>query len=196
MRISLKELSKDPQFFRILPLIVLFFLSLLLAAGLFNSGDDNPKESRVIGLNVSDFTIPTLDGKANVSPKHWLGKVVVVNIFASWCEPCAAEHPVLMRLAKTGKVEIVGIAWKDKPENTAGFLKKYGVPFHQIGSDAKGDTTLAFALTGVPETYIIDQQGKIAYNYKAPITDKMVDEIILPMVDYLRKNNVAPDTAS
>jgi cytochrome c biogenesis protein CcmG/thiol:disulfide interchange protein DsbE len=196
VRISLKEFSKNPQFMRILPLIVLFLLAMLLATGLFNSSDDKPKESRVIGLNVADFTIPTLDGKATISPKNWLGKIVVVNIFASWCEPCAVEHPVLMRLAKTGKVEVVGIAWKDKPENTAGFLKKYGVPFHQIGSDANGDTTFAFALTGVPETYIIDKEGKIAYNYKAPITDEMVDTIILPMVDFLRKQNVTPDPES
>ncbi|MFO0389230.1 MAG: redoxin family protein [Alphaproteobacteria bacterium] len=196
MRISLKELSKNPQFFRVLPLLALLLLVLLLASGLFDNSDDEPKKSRVVGLNVGDFTIPTLDGKATISPQHWSGKVVVVNIFASWCEPCVIEHPVLMRLAKTGKVEIVGVAWKDKPENTAGFLKKYGVPFHQIGTDTSGDTTFAFALTGVPETYIIDKEGKIAYNYKAPITDEIVDTIILPMVDYLKKANAPADTDS
>ncbi len=164
----------------------MLLLALFLAFGLFGSGDEI-KKSRLIGYNVSDFSIPTLDNKSVITPDLWKGKVVVVNIFASWCEPCTIEHPALMRLSQSQKVEIIGIAWKDKPEKVAAWLKERGVPFHHIGVDTDGKITFGFGLTGVPETFIIDKKGKIAFNHKAPIDEEMVDDVILPMIEFLRK---------
>lgn len=165
----------------------MLLLAFCLAFGLFSGSDSTVRESRLIGYNVSDFSISTLDGKSSITPETWKNKIVVVNIFASWCEPCIVEHPVLMRLAQTGKVEMVGIAWKDKPKKVTEWLQKHGMPFHHIGIDTEGKTTFAFGLTGVPETFIIDKKGTIAYNYKAPIDDKLVNEVILPMVEFLNK---------
>lgn len=179
------------QLMRLAPLIVLLLFSLLLASGLLNQSDKAPKESYLIGNHVTDFTVPSLTGGAAITPELWKNKIVVINLFASWCEPCVAEHPALMKLAQSGKVEMVGIAWRDKKDDTIAWLKKHGNPFHHIGLDTSGKTSIVFGLTGVPETMIIDHKGVIAYNHKAPIDEEMVDTVIIPMIEYLRERHEA-----
>ena len=108
------------------------------------------------------------------------GEVIAVNFFASWCAPCRAEAPALEALSKT--LPIIGIAYKDKAEDTNAFLQQYGNPFSQIGMDADGRTGLAWGLYGVPETYLIDQSGKIILRHAGPVNKHVMEELILPAI--------------
>ena len=108
------------------------------------------------------------------------GEVIAVNFFASWCAPCRAEIPALEALSKT--LPIIGIAYKDKPEDTTAFLQKYGNPFRQVGMDTNGRTGLAWGLYGVPETYLIDRQGKIILRHAGPVNKSVMEQLILPAI--------------
>lgn len=173
---------------RMAPLAILFLLSLALAMGLFNRPSDQIS-SQLVGKKVGAFEIPMIGSNDKLSPKYWRGKVVLVNAFASWCQPCTIEHETLMKLTAAQKVEMIGIAWKDKPENVVKWLQAKGNPYHVIGMDEYGKTTLPLALSGVPETYIIDKQGMIAYHYPSVLTQEEVDKVIIPMIEYLNKPN-------
>lgn len=108
------------------------------------------------------------------------GEVIAINFFASWCAPCRAEAPALEQLSKT--LPIIGIAYKDKPDDTTSFLQQYGNPFRQIGMDADGRTGLAWGLYGVPETYLIDRSGKIMLRHAGPIDKSVMEQLILPAI--------------
>lgn len=172
---------------RMLPLLILFLLSAAIALGLFN-GKKNPIDIVNNGKKFSDFQLPSLAKNQMFSPKLFGGgRVLVVNVFASWCEPCAAEHEVLMSLAHT--VNIYGIAWKDKPEDALKYLQERGNPFQQIGVDETGVTTVPMAITGVPETFVLDKNGAIALHYKAPLTDDIITSLFIPLIKQLNAQN-------
>ncbi|OYV48010.1 MAG: hypothetical protein B7X10_03725, partial [Burkholderiales bacterium 21-58-4] len=121
----------------------------------------------MVGLRIAPFTLPGLGG-GHFSPQLWKGKVALLNVFASWCVPCASEQPALVRLAQTGKILIYGLAWKDQPQKVAEYLRKNGNPYRSVGLDAYGQTTIPLALTGVPETFVIDKTGRVYYQYDMP----------------------------
>lgn len=174
---------------RILPLLIVFLLTGAIAMGLFNENKSDLINKANNGKQFSDFELPSLGKDGVFSPKLFGGgRVLVVNVFASWCEPCAAEHDVLMKLA--GKVNIYGLAWKDKPEDTLKYLQERGNPFQQIGIDESGTATLPMAITGVPETFVLDKNGAIAFHYKAPITEEIMNNLIVPLVTTLNSLNV------
>jgi cytochrome c biogenesis protein CcmG/thiol:disulfide interchange protein DsbE len=110
------------------------------------------------------------------------GKPVIVNFFASWCTPCLAEHPLFTRLAEREGATIVGIAWKNKRDDALGWLKKLGDPFRLAGLDLEGKTGLDWGLSGVPETYLIDGDGIVRRHYRGPITERDLNETILPFL--------------
>jgi len=181
------------QIFRLLPLILLLLLGIALAVGMFEHGKQNPVETRHLGKKMADFSVPLFRGQGEsvneFSSKIFAGKVTLINVFASWCEGCVAEHKTLMKLAEvaadSGKVKIYGLAWKDKPESIANYLKKHGNPFAKIGVDSAGKTTIPLALTGVPETFLLDKNGVIVFHYKSSLTDDVVENKILPLVEKL-----------
>lgn len=179
----------DPKLLRLVPLLVMLLLALMLAFGLFNHPTLR-QEERMVGLNITPFSLPEVSGSGRFSPDLWRGKVAVLNVFASWCAPCAAEAPALMHLAQSGKVPVFGIAWKDKPEDAARYLQTKGNPYQAVGLDVHGETTLPLALTGVPETFIIDKTGHVYFQFNAPISDDTVDKVILPLVAKLDSGNV------
>ncbi len=113
------------------------------------------------------------------------GDVVLVNYWASWCAPCRAEHPNLVKLAERG-VPIYGINYKDKPENALGFLAELGNPFARLGADATGRTAIDWGLYGVPETYVIAGDGTVMLRFAGPITTRVMEEKILPAIDKAR----------
>lgn len=98
------------------------------------------------------------------------GKLSVVNFWASWCVPCRAEHPFLMSLAKT-QPRLFGIAYRDKPKNAEGFLRKLGNPFLRLGLDETGYTALGWGIKGIPETFVLDGKGRIIFHHRGPLTD-------------------------
>lgn len=173
---------------RMVPLLILLFLSAALGMGLFGSGSHNVVDNVNKGKKLNDFELQSLGSQQVFSPKLLgNGRVVAINVFASWCVPCASEHELLMKLAH--KVNIYGIAWKDKPEDTLRFLQERGNPFQQIGIDEAGITTVPMAITGVPETYIFDKEGAIAMHYKAPLTEDVLNQVMIPLVQQLNAAN-------
>ncbi len=174
---------------RLIPLLVMLVLSAALAMGLFSKGKNDAIYVVNNGKTLPYFEIPSLGNDTNFSPQLFgKGRAVVVNVFASWCVPCAAEHELLVELAK--KVNIYGIAWKDKPESVINYVNERGNPFQQIGLDATGEATLPLALTGVPETFVLDRNGAIALHYKAPLNEDIITKLIIPMVTQLNTQNV------
>ncbi|MEO1329632.1 MAG: DsbE family thiol:disulfide interchange protein [Pseudomonadota bacterium] len=110
----------------------------------------------------------------------------VVNIWASWCAPCRVEHPQLMALAESGKARIVGIDYKDQPEKARAFLAELGDPFDTVLYDPDGEAATAFGITGVPETFVVDAEGRITYRHVGQITASEVGDCLAPAIERAR----------
>jgi cytochrome c biogenesis protein CcmG/thiol:disulfide interchange protein DsbE len=142
----------------------------------------NPREvpSPLVGKPAPAFQLPRLDDPAQtVGRNDLLGKVWMLNVWASWCAPCRAEHPVLKGLSAEG-VTILGVNYKDKPEAALRFLKELGNPYAAIGADGSGRMGLDWGLYGVPETFVIDGTGKVILRYAGPITAGILQERVRP----------------
>jgi cytochrome c biogenesis protein CcmG/thiol:disulfide interchange protein DsbE len=129
---------------------------------------------------------PVMPDKPGLGRADLGGKPVLVNFFASWCLPCKAEHATLAGLAASG-VPLYGIAYKDKPENAQRFLTDLGDPYQKIGLDLDGRTAIDFGVYGVPETYILDRDGRIRFRYAGALTDAVLKTEILPRLAALER---------
>jgi len=114
-----------------------------------------------------------------VTSETFAGRAYVVNVFASWCTPCRAEHPQLMALQASG-VEILGVAYKDRPDATAAFLNGLGDPFTAVGQDPEGRFALELGIIGVPETFVIGPDGTIRAVHRGPLTPDVIESTIRP----------------
>lgn len=154
-------------------LVILPLITFVLLAGIFflrlrSGADPAAIPSALIGKPAPIFALPAMPGlTANGAPvpglarEDLLGRVTVVNFWASWCAPCQIEHPQLMRLAREPGVRLVGVDYKDSVENGRRFLTRNGVPFAAVGMDTEGRTGIDFGVYGVPETFIIGPDGTI-----------------------------------
>lgn len=181
---------------RLIPFFGLLAISVVLAFGMFVHSNEKPIDGFVIGKKFAVFSAPLLwGGGKQFSPDSFAGQVAVVNVFASWCEGCFVEHESLLHLSQLLKemptVKIYGIAWKDTPEKIKDYLSQRGNPFYQVVVDSDGNGTIPMGLTGVPETFIVDKNGKIAFHYKAAISYEMIETTILPLLEKL--NNAEAD---
>jgi len=118
-----------------------------------------------------------------LDPAMLLGKVSVVNVWASWCVPCHEETPLLSDLAKDRRLQLVGINYKDAPDNARRFLGRYGNPFNMVGADANGRASIEWGVYGVPETFVVGRDGVIAYKLVGPITPDNIDTVLKPEID-------------
>lgn len=141
--------------------------------------------SALIDKPAPSFALAGLPGNEGLQLDALKGQVTLVNFFASWCEPCRDEHPVLMRLVKDGQTALYGIAYKDKPEDAQRFLKQLGDPYRSVGLDESGRTGIDFGVYGVPETYVIDKQGRIRLRHVGPLTEADVAQQLLPLLKEL-----------
>jgi cytochrome c biogenesis protein CcmG, thiol:disulfide interchange protein DsbE len=175
--------------------VVLPFAIFIALAGLFwyalQTGDPSKLPSALIGKPVPEFTLPPLEGlKAEDGAEMRSfdaadlaqGKPTIVNIFASWCVPCLEEHPMLMALAEEPGLRIYGINYKDDPASARRFLGRYGNPYTRVGTDGAGRTAINFGVYGVPETFVISGDGKIAYRHVGPLTEEAIATKILPLM--------------
>ncbi len=110
------------------------------------------------------------------------GRPVLVNFFASWCVPCLAEHPLFLRMKEREGAVILGIAWKNKPDEARAWLARLGDPYARVEFDENGRRGLDWGLSGVPETYLIDAAGIVRLHFRGPLTDRDVNESILPLL--------------
>lgn len=174
----------------LIPLLAFAALAAVFFKGLSDGDTSRKLPSVLIGKPVPKVDVPPLDGfldKGKPVPGVKFanlakGKVSVVNVWASWCVPCRQEHPQLLALSKMGDFNIVGINYRDKPEDAARFLRQLGSPYTQIGSDRRGRVGIAWGVVGVPETYIVDGKGIIRYKFIGPISAEALKEDLLPKI--------------
>ncbi|MFZ3584092.1 DsbE family thiol:disulfide interchange protein [Loktanella sp. DJP18] len=174
---------------RISVLVVVPILTLALLAtfawGLLNGPSTLP--SALIGKQVPTFALPPVLGRnEGLSTQDLVGHVSIVNVFASWCVPCRAEHPVFMAFSTTGEVPLYGINYKDPPEQARAWLDELGDPYTRIGADTNGRTGIEWGVYGVPETYIVAADGTIAYRHVGPISQTILNDTLLPIVRQLK----------
>lgn len=169
--------------FWFIPLAVFAAVAGLLALGL--GRDPRVIPSVMIDRPLPAFDLPALDGSGApglASTDLGQGKPALINIFASWCVPCRAEHPYLMELAGHEDFALYGINYKDPPEDARAFLAQLGNPYARIGADANGRTAIDFGVYGVPETYVISADGRILHRHVGPLRAEDVSETILPVL--------------
>jgi len=177
-----------------LPLIIFTAIAALFYFGLI-AGDPSKLPSALIGKPVPPTDLPPLEALAvNGKPVPGLkddmlkGQVTLVNVWASWCVPCHDEAPLLDALArdpgyKDKRFAIVGINYKDVADNARRFLNRYGNPFSAVGVDEKGRASIDWGVYGVPETFLVGRDGRIAYKLVGPITPQNLEAVLKPQIE-------------
>jgi cytochrome c biogenesis protein CcmG, thiol:disulfide interchange protein DsbE len=154
------------------------------------SGDPSRIPSALIGRPAPQTALPPLPGLVNngaqvpgLDPAVFKGKVSVVNVWASWCVPCHEEAPLLTELGKDKRLQMVGINYKDAPDNARRFLGRYGNPFGLVGVDDSGRASIEWGVYGVPETFVVGREGTIVYKLVGPITPANFDTVLKVEID-------------
>jgi cytochrome c biogenesis protein CcmG/thiol:disulfide interchange protein DsbE len=174
----------------LLPLV--FFLAL---AALFffrlGSGDPSRIPSALIGHPAPETNfapVPGLLGRdgtqlPGIEAAGFKGAVTLINVWASWCIPCHDEAPLLNALSEDSRIRVVGINYKDQPDNARRFLGRYGNPFAAAGSDGNGRASMEWGVYGVPETFLVGRDGRIAYKLVGPITEANIQSVLKPEIE-------------
>jgi cytochrome c biogenesis protein CcmG, thiol:disulfide interchange protein DsbE len=171
---------------RFLPLGVFIALVLFLGIGLRL----NPREipSPFIGKPAPMFKLAQLQAPdKTISPQDMLGKVWLLNVWASWCVSCREEHPVLMEFSRQGVVPIIGLDYKDASADGNGWLTQFGNPYQTSAFDADGRVGIDYGVYGVPETFVIDKRGVIRHKHIGPVTPDVIKDKLLPWIKELNR---------
>jgi len=173
----------------LLPLAIFLSLAALFFFRL-GSGDPSRLPSALIGQAAPQTNLPPMaglerDGKPvpGLSNDVFIGKVTLVNVWASWCVPCHDEVPFLDELAKDSRIQLAGINYKDSPDNARRFLNRYGNPFVASGVDDRGRASIDWGVYGVPETFLVGRDGRIAYKLIGPITADNLAKVLRPEIE-------------
>jgi cytochrome c biogenesis protein CcmG, thiol:disulfide interchange protein DsbE len=171
-----------------LPFLAVTALVAWFALALVPGRDPSAVPSALLDKPAPQIDLPSIyEGGPGFGSADLMGRATVVNVFASWCVPCRAEHPVLTQLAREHGVPLIGLNWKDKPEAARAFLGELGDPFERIGSDPSGRAGLDWGVYGVPETYVVDAAGRIRYKHVGPLSREDLDSVILPVLRQMTK---------
>ncbi|GBE08282.1 thiol:disulfide interchange protein DsbE [bacterium BMS3Bbin11] len=169
----------------LIPFAIFVVLVVFLAIGL--KLDPTYIPSPFIGKPAPEFNLPDLHNPdQRLKASDLKGQVWLLNVWASWCTACRAEHPVIQRLAAMNIAPVYGLNYKDKPEDAKKWLRELGDPYKANLVDRNGDVGIDWGVYGVPETFVIDKKGIIRYKYIGPINNRVVDDEIVPL---LRKLN-------
>lgn len=173
----------------LVPLIVFLALAALLFFRL-GAGDSSKLPSALIGRPAPATDLPPVPGLVRdgvlvpgLVAKDFVGRVTLVNVWASWCVPCHDEAPLLLKLAEDKRITVAGINYKDQPENARRFLGRYGNPFAASGTDPSGRAAIEWGVYGVPETFIVGRDGRIAYKLVGPITEDNIETTLRPELE-------------
>ena len=176
-------------FLMALPLIVFALLAALFWLRL-GDGDPSRIPSALIGHPAPQVALPALTGLNNdgtevpgLAPSMFKGKVTLVNVWASWCIPCHDEAPLLTELAKDKRLQMIGINYKDTPDNARRFLGRYGNPYAAVGADHNGRASIEWGVYGVPENFIVGPEGTILYKLVGPILPENIDAVLRPAIE-------------
>lgn len=163
------------------PLVILVVLATYFAVGLTQNPHDLP--SVLLDRPVPAFDMPAIAGlEKGLNSSELKGRVVLLNVFASWCPSCRVEHPTLLELSKRNAIVIYGLDWKDERGAGARWLDELGNPYLQIGDDMQGRVAIDLGVTGAPETFVIDKAGRIRYKQIGPVTDEVWSQVLEPLV--------------
>lgn len=174
-----------------LPLAIVFAVSVLFAIYLWQIGpggkDISTLPSAMIDKPVPEFDLAPIEGrKLGLKSGDLKSGLSLVNVWASWCPPCRVEHPFLMTLAEKG-VTIYGINYRDKPADALRFLRNLGDPYKRIGADTTGRVSIDWGIYGYPETFLVDQTGRIRYRHVGPISSEVIENVFNPLMDKISK---------
>jgi cytochrome c biogenesis protein CcmG/thiol:disulfide interchange protein DsbE len=164
-----------------LPLLMLALIGAVFAFGLRN--DPRALPAVLIDEPLPQFSLASLlEGEPNLTNDMLAGAPALINIFGSWCAACIIEHPVLMKIAAEGAVALYGVDWNDTREAGHAFLAARGNPYRAIGMDPDSRFAIAMGVSGAPETFVIDAQGRIRYKHVGPITDEVWSNTLHPLL--------------
>ncbi len=171
----------------LVPVILFLVLMGFLFIGLYKDPSEVP--SPLIGKPVPEFSLPRLLESSVITEKEFLGKVSLVNVWATWCFACKQEHPILNNLAAQNVVPIYGLNYKDDSQQAKLYLKEFGNPYVANAVDESGRTSIDWGVYGAPETFVVDKKGIIRHKHIGPLTKEDVESKILPLIQAL--NNEA-----
>lgn len=167
---------------------VVVFAGLATALGWGLTRDPKVLPSALIDKPVPEFNLQPVKGRTlGLASADLSGEVSIVNVFASWCLPCKVEHPVWMDLKARNVVPIHGLNYKDTPDDASAWLNRLGDPYKRTGADLDGRVAIDWGVYGVPETFIVSADGRIAYKHVGAVTKEIVDGTLMPIVDRLRR---------
>lgn len=171
----------------LVPLVVFLVIAIFLGLGL--TRDPRKLPSTMIDKPAPQFTLAQLRAPdKQFSPANMHGQVWLLNVWASWCAPCRLEHPLLVEIEQSKLVPIVGLNYKDRPEDALKFLAQLGDPYVASASDRDGRVGIDYGVYGVPETFVIDKRGQIRHKHVGPLTSEALQKEILPLVTELKRS--------
>jgi cytochrome c biogenesis protein CcmG/thiol:disulfide interchange protein DsbE len=186
---SEQALPKRRSWLMALPLLAFAVMAALFWFKL-GSGDPSKLPSALIGRPAPQTALPALEGLTSngmpvpgLDPAAFIGKVSLVNVWASWCVPCHEEAPLLTQLGQDKRLQLVGINYKDAADNARRFLGRYGNPFGIVGVDANGRGAIEWGVYGVPETFLVGRDGRIAYKLVGGITPENFERVLKVEID-------------
>jgi cytochrome c biogenesis protein CcmG/thiol:disulfide interchange protein DsbE len=186
------ETQRSPAARKILVALPLLIFAGLVVMFVIRLGNDDPSRipSALIGRPAPATPLPALEGLAangqpipGISAQTLQGHVSLVNVWASWCVPCHDEAPLLHALRDDKRLQLVGIDYKDIGDNARRFLGRYGNPFDAVGVDTNGRAAIEWGVYGVPETFVVGRNGRIAYKLVGPITQENIDSVLKPEIE-------------
>jgi cytochrome c biogenesis protein CcmG/thiol:disulfide interchange protein DsbE len=174
----------------LLPVLIAGALFVLFYGSLMDPDGKSDIPSALIDKPVPPFELPPVTGlnrdgvpSPGLASTDLAGRVTVINVWASWCVPCRQEHPILTDLAKDPRIRLVGINYKDEPENAVRFLGQLGNPYAAVGADIRGRVAIDWGVYGVPETFVVAADGRIAYKHIGPISPESLRERLIPEIE-------------
>lgn len=177
---------QSKRFLYFTPIAVFVGIAIALAWGLAGEHRDLP--STLIGISVPQFDLPPVKGHSlGLSTADLRGEVSLVNVFASWCVECRLEHPQIMKLKSLGIVTIHGLNYKDRPDDVAQWLNTLGDPYTRTGADISGRAGIEWGVYGVPETFVISKDGRVAYKHIGPLSAEVLEKKIIPLIQRLKE---------
>jgi cytochrome c biogenesis protein CcmG/thiol:disulfide interchange protein DsbE len=139
------------------------------------------------GLIENGRQVPGMDKEMFTSSE--VNRISIVNVFASWCVPCRQEHPYIVELGKDERIQLIGINQRDSTRNALSFLAELGNPYDAVGVDRKGRASIEWGVYGVPETFIVNRQGRIIYKHVGPINARDLQQKFMPIIEEALKSN-------
>ena len=175
-----------PRILHILPFLVFLAVAAYFAAPILQGRDPGAVPSVLVGKPAPELSLTALlQNKPGIDPTSLSGRVRVVNFFASWCLPCQAEHPQLMRIAANQIAPVYGVNYKDDMGAARDWLVRLGDPFERIGRDPDGRAAIEWGVYGVPETFVVDAGGRIRHRHVGPLTRPVLEQEIIPLLQTL-----------